>query len=628
MRMPSPSASGGVSRDAAPPSTPRSPRSPRKALRSPPRSPRKALFPTSPGSTTVNTPQTMLFTPQTIQGPLATPGSWQSWSSATPQTRCNPWSTPTPQAIGGRSPMGLWPMQLPDAPWCRELTGEGPKPRPPQLPRAPWSNLMSPIAAEDAGEPARAQKPRQGPGFPPNMLTPESMMQAMGQALGCAWTGADAFGGQAGQQADAEAAGAASADLHMAWRAPPPPAPLRAFPSRAFRTPSPKGQRRDGSRSCTPQPSPRKPKVVPTTPQRPRQTPTLTASAASGASGDPGEDPFMRELCSVTDPNEGRFLREFCEIERVGRGDFATVYRARSCVDQQLYAVKVQKSQHTSGAASTAALREARTLATLSAGSDGGFRNIVRYHTSWVEDGRVYVQTELCGCSLRDQINERHASPEPRCFEELELAAVLKQAAAGLAALHGRGFAHLDVKPDNILVGLTGEYKLADLGLAVAECASPDDVSEGDCRYLALQVLRGDFTALPKADVFSLGIVGYELATFPEPLDTNGEVWRMLREESDALLQGSALPSLSEPMLALLRAMLHPSAAERPTSKEAASHSALVGSDIKESREAALEALLLDARREVEALKAHLALKPEVDQPATPRTLHPGHLGG
>lgn len=438
------------------------------------------------------------------------------------------------------------------------------------------------------------------------------------EALGCPWIG-PVFAGT-------QASGVASADSPMApaaWRAPPPP--------RVFRTPSPKEHRRTGSPPCTPQSSPRKPKShrVPPTPQRPRQTPTLTASTTSGAGGDPNEDPFMRELCSVSDPNEGRFLREFCEIEFVGRGDFATVYRARSHVDQQLYAVKVQKRQHSSGTAPTAALREACTLAALSAGSAGGSRNIVRYYASWVEDDRVHLQTELCGCSLRDQINERHTSLEPRCFEELELAAVLKQAAAGLAVLHGQGFAHLDVKPDNILVGLTGEYKLADLGLAVAECASRDDVSEGDCRYLALQVLRGDHTALPKADVFSLGIVGYELATFPEPLATNGEDWQRLRQEPDVLLQGSALPSLSEPMLALLRAMLHPSAAERPSSKEATSHAALAGSDPTESRDSALEALLLDSRREVEALKAHLAaLKPEVEQPATPRTLHPGHLGG
>jgi len=453
---------------------------------------------------------------------------------------------------------------------------------------------------------------------PPQPPTPESMMQA----FACPWIGADVFVGQAGWQADAQASSEACAELSKAWRAPPPP--------RIFRTPSPKEQRRAGSPPCTPQSSPRKLKSqrVPPTPQRPRQSPTLTASAASGVGGDSNEDPILRELCGASDPNEGRFLREFCEIEFIGRGDFATVYRARSRLDQQLYAVKVQKRQHSGGAVPAAALREACTLAALSAGSAGGSRNIVRYHASWVEDDRVHLQTELCGCSLRDRINERHTSLEPR-FKELELSAVLKQAATGLAVLHGQGFAHLDVKPDNILVGLTGEYKLADLGLAVADCASRDDVSEGDCRYLSLQVLRGDHTALPKGDVFSLGIVGYELATFPEPLATNGEVWRRLREESDVLLTGSALPSLSEPMLALLRAMLHPSAAERPSSQEAAAHVALVSNDLKESREAALEALLLDSRREVEALKAHLAtFKLEVDPPASSRTLHPGHLGG
>ncbi|CAK0899272.1 unnamed protein product, partial [Prorocentrum cordatum] len=100
-------------------------------------------------------------------------------------------------------------------------------------------------------------------------------------------------------------------------------------------------------------------------------SPTLTASAASGVGGDSNEDPILRELCGASDPNEGRFLREFCEIEFIGRGDFATVYRARSRLDQQLYAVKVQKRQHSGGAVPAAALREACTLAALSAGSAG-----------------------------------------------------------------------------------------------------------------------------------------------------------------------------------------------------------------------------------------------------------------
>lgn len=89
--------------------------------------------------------------------------------------------------------------------------------------------------------------------------------------------------------------------------------------------------------------------------------------------------------------------------------------------------------------------------------------------------------------------------------------------------------------------------------------------------------------------------MGYELATFPEPLAQNGEAWRRLRREPDMMLEDSALPSLSAQMLALLRAMLHPSAASRPSSEEAASHEVLAVDNFEGSRVDPSEARLPDA---------------------------------
>jgi serine/threonine protein kinase len=225
---------------------------------------------------------------------------------------------------------------------------------------------------------------------------------------------------------------------------------------------------------------------------------------------------------------------------------------------------------------------------------------------------------------------------ELQSFKEHELARVLQQVSAGLAALHSHGFAHLDIKPDNILIGQDDAYKIADFGLAVQEPACRDDVSDGDCRYLAMEVLRGDHSALHKADIFSLGIVGYEMATTPQPLAPNGEVWRRLREEPLALVHCGALPSLTEPLLALLRAMLLPSTAERIESKLVGAHSALASPEHQEAREAALEEQLREARREAEALKALLAsgASPCSRDPSTPRKLPrssqlcTGRLGG
>lgn len=189
---------------------------------------------------------------------------------------------------------------------------------------------------------------------------------------------------------------------------------------------------------------------------------------------------------------------------------------------------------------------------------------IVRYYSSWLEDGRLHIQTELCRCSLRDRLNERKAWPSCASFTENEVLEVLRHVAAGLHVLHSLGFVHLDIKPDNILVARSDEgcYKIADLGLAAAAMGTGcDDITEGDCRYLAKEVLRGDLRDLPKADVFSLGLVLYELAINPRGLPSNGPEWQMIRER----LEVQILSQLSQNMQLLLQEMACANRELRPT---------------------------------------------------------------
>jgi len=272
------------------------------------------------------------------------------------------------------------------------------------------------------------------------------------------------------------------------------------------------------------------------------------------------------------DQNEGRFAREFSDVTVIGKGQFSTVFRAQNCIDRGLYAVK-RTAQMRSGFR-RAQLREVFALANVSLEAQG-CPNIVRYFSSWLEDGRLHIQTELCACSLRDRLAQRCRSERgnPR-FPPTELSTVLRHVASGLKVLHSCDFVHLDIKPDNILVSRNqrenGCYKIADLGLAAAALGSGcDGVSEGDCRYLAREIMRGDLSELPKADVFSLGLVLYELATNPRPLPCNGEEWHRLRDGHLDMKQLSPLP---EPLLELLRRMLGHAAASRPPCSEVLRH--------------------------------------------------------
>jgi len=86
---------------------------------------------------------------------------------------------------------------------------------------------------------------------------------------------------------------------------------------------------------------------------------------------------------------------------------------------------------------------------------------------------------------------------------------ILAQVASALQFIHGKGIAHLDVKPENIYVK-SGVYKLGDFG-----CASVIDntllIEEGDARFIAQEVLNENYDHLDKADIFSLGVSMFDL---------------------------------------------------------------------------------------------------------------------
>lgn len=310
--------------------------------------------------------------------------------------------------------------------------------------------------------------------------------------------------------------------------------------------------------------------------------------------------------------NEGRFEREFCDVTVIGRGQFSTVYRARNCIDRAVYAVKKTTQISRRGLRRTQ-LREVFALANVSMEAEG-CPNIVRYFSSWFEDGRLHIQTELCECSLRDRLAQRRrkgATPgeqgEVR-FGTSEVAQVLRDVANGLNILHGCNFVHLDIKPDNILVSRNpreqGCYKIADLGLAVAAMGSGcDDVSEGDCRYLAKEVLRGDLSDLPKADIFALGLVCYEAATNPRALPCNGEEWQRLREGH---LDVDSLAPLAEPLVVLLLNMVRAQPQERPAAKAICSHPSVAPEDGLQALHEKMKQQAMEAERSRRLADAYL----------------------
>jgi len=197
----------------------------------------------------------------------------------------------------------------------------------------------------------------------------------------------------------------------------------------------------------------------------------------------------------------------------LGIGGMGQVYRARDTALERDVAVKLLAGPETADARQRF-LREARAAAALN------HPHIVAVHDLGEEEGRLFLVMELvAGGNLRESAQVPLASA-------VEIA---RQVALGLAHAHGHGLVHRDVKPANVLVQESGErpvVKLADLGLAVSSGGrggtrlTLEGAIVGTVAYLAPEQALGRAVD-GRADLYSLGVVLYELVTGRLPFDGN-----------------------------------------------------------------------------------------------------------
>lgn len=151
--------------------------------------------------------------------------------------------------------------------------------------------------------------------------------------------------------------------------------------------------------------------------------------------------------------------------------------------------------------------------------------HIVRFHQAWIEDDRLYIQTELCSGTLRDEmerdIHNDGLATIPRRYK------LLREILLALDLIHRHNMVHLDIKPENIFLK-NDQYKLGDFGL-VTKLSGSQDVEEGDSRYMSLELLSGDHRDdLTKSDIYSLGATMYEIC-LRRSLPMNGPEWQDIR---------------------------------------------------------------------------------------------------
>ena len=147
-------------------------------------------------------------------------------------------------------------------------------------------------------------------------------------------------------------------------------------------------------------------------------------------------------------PPSSRFYSDFDVIAELGSGSFGNVYQALSRLDGCMYAIKVAHRAARGESDKDRMLKEVYALAALSDQADTATFHIVRYHQAWMEEQRLYIQTELCTTTLQAEIEQVAPMQLPlstryKCMREILLA---------LEFIHRNGMVHLDIKPENIFV--------------------------------------------------------------------------------------------------------------------------------------------------------------------------------
>jgi serine/threonine protein kinase len=204
-------------------------------------------------------------------------------------------------------------------------------------------------------------------------------------------------------------------------------------------------------------------------------------------------------------------------LELLGKGGMGAVYKARQTGLDRLVAVKILPPEvGRDPAFAERFTREARALARLS------HPNIVAIHDFGQTDGLFYFVMEFVdGANLRQAIQSSQLTPH-------EALAIVPQICDALQYAHDEGIVHRDIKPENILLDKKGRVKIADFGLSKLLASGEReslDVSltgthqvMGTLRYMAPEQMQGTKTVDHRADIYSLGVVFYELLTGELPM--------------------------------------------------------------------------------------------------------------
>lgn len=232
----------------------------------------------------------------------------------------------------------------------------------------------------------------------------------------------------------------------------------------------------------------------------------------------------------------GSFLSDRYEIlGKVGAGGMSDVYKAKDHILSRFVAIKVLKQEFSEDSSFVTKFRaEAQSAAGLE------HPNIVNIYDVGSENGLYYIVMEYVeGITLKTYIEKKGQ------LSFKESASIAIQVARGIEAAHNKNIIHRDIKPQNIIISTDGKVKVTDFGIAKATSSNTisSDVM-GSVHYASPEQARNGFVD-GRSDIYSLGIVMFEMVTGRVPFDGDTTVAVALQHLQEEI----ARPSIYAPDL-------------------------------------------------------------------------------